>query len=215
VPHIRLSFIIGSKNYFELKEMVTVAHEIGATECLFTHNHVHDGTLDLALTHEQYADLMQNRVPAAHAASAELGIETNLPAFADTIPSYLTEEIKGPPVVPCYVGYYFTVVLGNGSVLPCCQCDKPIDTVSETRSFAEIWQSDGYREFRQAAKNLPEFSPKLDGCECEKCYLRPRNISIHNVLHPIHRIPGGDELFTISDLLHMNDKGSSLKVNRS
>jgi MoaA/NifB/PqqE/SkfB family radical SAM enzyme len=215
VPYVRLSFIIGAKNYFELEQMVEVARDVGATECLFTHNHVHSGTADLALDRPQYADLLERRIPAARKAAAEFGIDTNLSAFADTVPSYLTEDIKGPPVVPCYVGYYFTVVLGNGSVLPCCQCDRPIDTVSETRSFAEIWNSESYRDFRKAARDLPAPSAKLDGCECEKCYLRPRNISIHNVLHPTERIDGGDELFSVRDLLRMKVKGSSLKLSGS
>jgi MoaA/NifB/PqqE/SkfB family radical SAM enzyme len=215
VPYVRLSFIIGAKNYFELEPMVEVARDVGATECLFTHNHVHDGTTDLALDRGQYADLLESRIPAARRAAAEFGIDTNLNAFADTVPSYLTDEVKGPPIVPCYVGYYFTVVLGNGSVLPCCQCDRPIDTVSESRSFSEIWNSDSYREFRKAARDLPSPSAKLGGCECEKCYLRPRNISIHNVLHPTERIEGGDELFSVRDLLRMKIKGSSLKVSGS
>jgi len=35
--------------------------------------------------------------------------------------------------------------------------------------------------------------------------LRPRNITIHNLLHPLNKINGGDEdqLFTVADLLRM------------
>lgn len=215
-PYMRLSFIISSKNYFEIEDMVSVTSEVGAGEALFTHTIVHEGTSDLALSHEQYKELVTLTASAEGKASA-LGVETNLAAFAATTPSYLKDAIKGPPVVPCYVGYYFTVVLGNGAVLPCCQCDIPIDSVTENRGFAEIWSSDGYSEFRKAARRLPEPSDRLKSCECDKCYLRPRNISIHNLLHPWDRVEGGDgeELFTVGDLLRMNDNGSSIKVTRS
>lgn len=211
-PEVRLSFIISSKNFFELSEMVSVVAEVGAHEGLFTHTLVHDGTKDLALSQEQYEQLARS-IPAAVAKGAELGVNTNLAAFGATIPTYLRGPVNSPQVVPCYVGYYFTVVLGNGSVLPCCQCSSPIGVVSDKRSFADIWASEEYVAFRKAARALPAPSEKLRTCECDQCYLRPRNISIHNLLHPLNRIAGdGEELFSLKDLLSMNRKGSSVRM---
>ena len=77
-------------------------------------------------------------------------MQTNLTLFAAEAPAYLSDEIVGPAIVPCYVGWYFTVVLGNGSVLPCCQCTEPIDQVSKERSFADVWASQKYGDFRAA-----------------------------------------------------------------
>jgi MoaA/NifB/PqqE/SkfB family radical SAM enzyme len=212
-PHVRLSFIISSKNFFEIEQMVSVVAEVGAEEGLFTHTLVHDGTRDLALSAAQY-EALRAAIPAARARAAELGVQTNLGAFAATTPAYMPQVMKGPAVVPCYVGYYFTVVLGNGSVLPCCQCSNPIDTVSEQRRFGDIWASDAYAEFRKAARALPAASPKLMTCECDQCYLRPRNVSIYNLLHPWNRIEGGEdeELFSLTDLLRMSQKGSSVRI---
>jgi hypothetical protein len=41
--------------------------------------------------------------------------------------------------------------------------------------------------------------------------LRPRNITVHNLLHPFNRIAGGDEeqLFTVRDLLRMKKRDRS------
>lgn len=212
-PAMRLSFIISSKNFFELPEMVSVVGAVGASEGLFTHTLVHAGTKDLALSHEQYAELVRS-IPAATARAADLGVQTNLSVFGATMPTYLRGAISGPQVVPCYVGYYFTVVLGNGSVLPCCQCSNPIDVASEQRRFRDIWASDAYAAFRKAARALPAPSDKLKTCECDQCYLRPRNISIHNLLHPWNRIEGGEGevLFRLTDLLRMNRNGSSVRI---
>jgi len=209
-PHIRLSYVISSKNYFEIEEMVRVVAEIGADEAMFVHTVVHDGTRDLGLDQDQYRELLASIAPARKTAAA-LKVTTNLASFAAIVPTYMEENVRGPSVVPCYVGWYFTNVLANGSVMPCCQCAKPIDRVTSDRSFREIWASADYQEFRQAAKGLPMMSDKLSSCECDRCMLRPRNISLHNLLHPFQRIKGGDDeqLFTVKDLLRMK------KVDRS
>ena len=203
-PHLTLSFVVSSKNCFEVREMVEVAADVGADEASFVHTVVHDGTPDLALSRDQYSDLIAG-LPRAKERARELGVRTNLATLAATVPTYLSEKIDGPPVVPCYVGWYFTVVLGNGSVMPCCQCSEPIDRVTADRRFLDIWSSDGYTEFRSAARQLPKENDILKSCECDRCMLRPRNISIHNTLHPWNRIEGGeeDQLFTITDLLRM------------
>jgi len=51
---------------------------------------------------------------------------------------------------------------------------------------AVMWS---YAEFRRAARGLPTPSPALATCECDKCYFRPHNVTIHNALHPLSRIP--------------------------
>lgn len=203
-PHTRLSFVIGARNYRELREMVEVARRVGAHESYFVHTVVHEGNRELALDHEQYDELRQ-AIPGAERLAADLGVQTNLKTFAATVPTYLDDRVEGPAVVPCYVGWYFTNVLANGSVMPCCQCAKPLDRVTPERRFKDIWQAEGYRQFRTGAKNLPAKSDAVASCECDRCMLRPRNVSIHNLLHPLKRIDIGqdEQLFRVSDLLRL------------
>jgi MoaA/NifB/PqqE/SkfB family radical SAM enzyme len=204
-PYVKLSFVIGARNFGELEEMVGVVHEVGADEGMFVHTVVHEATPDLVLTRAQYEALLES-VPRARARAKNFGVRTNIATFAATVPTYLhTQDLKGPAVVPCYVGWYFTLVLGNGSVLPCCQCSEPIDRVTSERGFGEIWSSQAYREFRSAARALPAANERLESCECDRCMLRPRNITVHNMLHPFNKIEGGDEeqLFTLRDLVRM------------
>lgn len=191
-PYISLSFAISSKNYFEVDKMIEVAAEVKAQEVMFNHTTLREPTVDLGLSEPQYQEL-QGRLPALIERAAELGLESNLKTFHATIPSYLSSEIVGPPVVPCYVGWYFTVVLGNGSVMPCCQCASPLGQVTKDRRFAEVWASSEYEEFRAAARGLPEASERLKTCECDRCQLRPRNVAIHNLLHPLNQVETGEE----------------------
>ncbi len=200
-PYTRISFVITSRNCAELDKMVEVVHEMGADEAIFNHTVVHEGSQDLKMSEQQYRDMMES-IPAAKALAEKLGVNANLNTFAATPPSYMYEEIKGPQVVPCYVGWYFARVLGNGSVLPCCQCTKPLTEIENSDDFGKSWDSDHYNNFRDAARALPEQSEMLSGCECDHCVLRPRNISIHNLLHPFNKIKGGESemLYHVSDI---------------
>jgi radical SAM protein with 4Fe4S-binding SPASM domain len=202
LPYLSLSFVISSNNYFEIARMIEVAHEVGAQEAAFIHTVLHQGTPDLALTEAQYQEL-QASLPAARAKAAEFGVKNNLGTFAGTIPPYMPSEMVGPAVVPCYVGWYFTVILGNGSVMPCCQCTASIGQVTSERRFADIWSSQEYADFRLAAKSLPLKNDRLKSCECDNCQLRPRNLAIHNFLHPLNQIQAGPEVqrFTPRDFL--------------
>jgi len=193
LPLITLSFVVSSKNYFEIESMIEVAHEVGAAETQFVHTVIHDGTGDLALNEAQYRELMAS-LPAAREKAAALAVRNNLETFGATIPPYMPSELVGPPVVPCYVGWYFSVILGNGSVMPCCQCAAPVGQVTKERRFAEVWASPEYEEFRTAARSLPKKSARLMSCECDNCQLRPRNVAIHNMLHPLNKIQAGQEV---------------------
>jgi MoaA/NifB/PqqE/SkfB family radical SAM enzyme len=202
LPYLGLSFVITSKNYFEIASMIEVVHEVGAQEADFLHTVIHDGTQDLALSEAQYQKL-QASLSAARDKATALGVKNNLGTFGVTIPPYMPSEVVGPAVVPCYVGWYFTVILGNGSVLPCCQCTAPVGQVTKERRFAEVWASREYADVRTAARSLPEKDDRLKTCECDNCQLRPRNVAIHNFLHPWNRIQAGREVqkFTSSDFV--------------
>jgi MoaA/NifB/PqqE/SkfB family radical SAM enzyme len=202
-PFISLSFVITSKNYAEVEQMIEATHEVGAQEAQFAHVVLHDGTRDLALSEAQLRELQQEVLPAARARARVLGVVSTLHEFAVAVPPYMPQEIVGPVVVPCYAGWYFTVILANGSVMPCCQCAAPIGRVSQDRRLADIWASSAYGAFRSAARALPERSDRLASCECDNCALRPRNIALHNLLHPLRPIPAGDDVqrFTPGDFL--------------
>jgi MoaA/NifB/PqqE/SkfB family radical SAM enzyme len=197
VPYISLSFVITSRNYHEIVRMIEVTHEVGAQEAQFSHTVIHAGTPDLALTEAQYREL-QESLPEVRERARMLAVRSNLETFAATVPPYMPSKVAGPIVVPCYVGWYFTVILGNGSVMPCCQCAAPVGRLTRERRFKDIWASREYAEFRTAARSLPEGNERLATCECDNCQLRPRNLALHNFLHPASRLKSGGEVQTFT-----------------
>lgn len=203
-PYIRVGFVISAKNYFEIREMVEAAVEIGADEAVFSHTTVHRATQDLKLDEQAYSEFSQ-ALPAAMDYARQTGIRTNLATLAATLPPYMVKDglAATPAMVPCYAGLYSVMILGNGSVMGCCQCTRPLGQASTNQRFRDIWNSESYQTFRQAARNLPAPNPALAGCECDNCSLRARNISVHNLIHPFNKIDPGDDaqLFRMSDLL--------------
>jgi MoaA/NifB/PqqE/SkfB family radical SAM enzyme len=193
LPYLNPSFVINSKNYFEIASMIEVAHEVGAQGAEFVHAVLHDGTSDLAMNEAQYSAFHES-LPAARERAAALGLRNNLGTLAASTPPYMPSQMAGPTVVPCYVGWYYTTILGNGSVMPCCQCASPVGQLTKERRFSDIWASSDYAQFRTAAKSLPEKSERLMTCECDNCALRPRNLAIHNLLHPLNPIQVGGEV---------------------
>lgn len=203
-PQVTLSFAIGAINYAELPEMVDTIAEIGADAGHFQHwLPVTSNAVATALSDSQYAELRKTLVPAAERRAAGLGIRTNLRAFAAAPPSYrLDREETGEAVVPCYIGSYFTAILSNGNVIPCCQTQASVGSLS-TQSFTSIWRGESYAEFRRAGRNLPAPSPALATSQCDRCYFRPHNIAVHNMLHPLARIRRPEQRMRVKQLLRM------------
>jgi MoaA/NifB/PqqE/SkfB family radical SAM enzyme len=200
-PHVTLSFTITALNVDELTDMVEAVAAVGADAGHFQHVIDPGGPRPLALDDEQYARLLGAWIPAARERARALGIETNLSSFADTP----APDRCGPQaVVPCYVGSYFTVVLGNGAVMPCCQTKRPLGSL-EDGGFKRTWNADGYRAFRRAARALPRPSPELATCECDRCYFRPHNLSVHRVLHALRAARAESSgLIAVTQLVRMS-----------
>lgn len=180
-PHVTLSFTISAVNCGELVEMVQTVADVGADAAHFQHVIDPGGPTRLPLNDAEYATLRDDAIPAARSRARSLGVETNLGGFAATPPHGRGATQAS---VPCYVGSYFAVVLGNGAVMPCCQTRRPLGRLEEG-GFARVWKSRAYRAFRRAARALPRESPELATCECDRCYFRPHNLSVDRVLHPL------------------------------
>jgi MoaA/NifB/PqqE/SkfB family radical SAM enzyme len=197
-PHLTVSFTIGTPNWRELPAMVETARQLGVDAAHFQHVLLlSDDAQALVLDDEARAALPALAAEASRVAEAA-GIESNLGAFA------AWPEAHEAGVVPCYVGSFFTVVLGNGQVMPCCQTERPVGSLEHAR-FAEVWRGDRYRAFRRAARRLPRPDPALETCTCDRCYFRPHNVSVHNLLHPFDRIPTSEgALLSVDHLLRMS-----------
>ncbi|MFC1709627.1 radical SAM protein [Candidatus Omnitrophota bacterium] len=70
--------------------------------------------------------------------------------------------------IPCYMGWYYSRILTNGEVLPCCKASShPLGNIYEG-SFSDVWNGPKYNEFRSKAKNLAKSHPYFSKIECFK-----------------------------------------------
>jgi MoaA/NifB/PqqE/SkfB family radical SAM enzyme len=199
LPEVTLSFTISRRNAGELTEMVEAIAAVGADAGHFQHVIPRPPPAPpLALDGDDLARLESEWLPRALERARSLGVTTNLESFVASRSHDGTEE-----PVPCHVGSYFTVVLGNGAILPCCQTKTALGHVDE--GFRSVWRGDRYRAFRRAAQALPLPSPELATCECDRCYFRPHNLSVERVVHPLRSADRGDHpLIGVRQLLRMS-----------
>ena len=80
LPFLTLTFVINSKNYFEIANMIEVTHEVGAQDAQFVHAILHDGTSDLAMNETQYRAFHES-LPAARERATALGLKTTSERF--------------------------------------------------------------------------------------------------------------------------------------
>lgn len=85
---------------------------------------------------------------------------------------------------PCYTGWFFSRVLMDGTVTPCCQCVGRITLGSiEDGSFADIWNGQDYVEFRKATVSSPMVESAVwRTCPCNLCDSINQNRKIHRIL---------------------------------
>lgn len=70
--------------------------------------------------------------------------------------------------IPCYIGWYYTRILTDGSVIPCCKAVKlPLGNIYNN-TFDSIWHSKEYEKFRFNAKNLTKFDNYFSKINCAK-----------------------------------------------
>jgi radical SAM protein with 4Fe4S-binding SPASM domain len=188
--HVSLSFVVLATNFRELADMVELAGSLGANSAHFQHNVHTQHADDRPLSGEEYAELISQRIPAAIAAARRAGVETDLEALAESPPAYLAGSKGTPSMVPCYVGHFFTTVLGNGQVMACCQTQEALGNVNQD-GFRSVWNGEAYRRFRRDARSLPGSAGSLSAYECDRCFFRPHNVAVHNALHPLSRVPLG------------------------
>ncbi|MCP3875286.1 MAG: radical SAM protein [Desulfobacteraceae bacterium] len=200
-PIIMLSFVITSQNYHEVEPASQLAIEAGAERISFVPVSIYyNETTFLKLKPEETKRLLQ-KLAGIQTRLDRNGLDHNIEdlikAFTDN------QHVEKSPVLyeylPCYAGWYFALILANGTVMPCCQCLKNMGNL-KNQSFKEIWNSPVYQTFRSEAVNLPDRNTTLDGCLCRECSFDTYNLLFHNVLHPLTKIKFNGESINSLDL---------------
>ncbi len=181
-PFMHLSFVIQANNYFEMPDMVRLAQEVGAQRVAFNRISVYDGTKFLMLSEEQNREALDRHLVEAERLSQQLGVLTN----ADFFRARPGEEQRSQEIhskIPCYIGWYFSIILADGTVNPCCECLRALGTL-QTHRFKDIWFGEAYRQFRGEISDLPNSDKEVSGCRCYNCSFALHNLSMHKYVHP-------------------------------
>jgi radical SAM protein with 4Fe4S-binding SPASM domain len=177
-PWIRAVFVAMRRNVAELPDLVRLLADIGVDE-LRVQNLSHDfsdtdpagryaGIRDFAAaeglwTSPESVDLAERSFDAAERAAAAYGLTLRLPRL---------ESVPPEPGRPgCTWPWDSVYITSQGVVQPCCMVmgdDRVALGRLTEQSFADIWYSDAYREFRRrlAADDPPEV--------CQGCALYQR-----------------------------------------
>ena len=65
------------------------------------------------------------------------------------------------------------------------------------------WRGEAYAAFRRGGRHLPEPSAALATSQCDRCYFRPQNIAVHNIIHPLKRIRRPEQRLSLKQLVGM------------
>ncbi len=176
-PHIRLSMVVCNRNYRDIVKFVELCQETGVKNALIKKliSWSREIAEELGLTHSQVIEMEEYLVEAQKSAK-EYGIHLDIEK-GELIDSQKTQD------VPCYYGWLFSMIDGNGNVHPCCFQDRgqscTIGNIKED-NFSTLWFSKKYQDFRKMNKNIDERRKMGYLCNEPSCFFN--NQQIHNIL---------------------------------
>ncbi|MBL7196672.1 MAG: methyltransferase domain-containing protein [Candidatus Omnitrophica bacterium] len=186
-PYVRLVYVVCKLNYSEVDEIIDFAKMTGAQAVAFKRLDITPFTKELLLDEAQIEELKKKLDIAKQKARANI-IEANVEEFHRfqllglTSGDYTSEFYSQ---VPCYVGWTYSRVLCDGSVLPCCGCCDYILGDLNKQTFKDIWNSQKYKEFRKESINILKDKSIFKKCTCHSCVHFTSNLGIYQNLHPI------------------------------
>lgn len=188
-PRVTLVDVICRLNCSGADRMVDFAAETGADEVAFKRMSAMPFTRDLLMNENETREL-QGKLQAAARRAKAAGVAENIKTFIrDTLPGLSSGDYTSQfyTRIPCYIGWIYTRILCDGSVVPCCGCyDYRLGNVSE-RPLRDIWHSREYAAFRSESINIRSNPSIARRCACHSCVHAGMNMGIYRSLHFVQR----------------------------
>jgi MoaA/NifB/PqqE/SkfB family radical SAM enzyme len=175
-PHVTICNVLSNINYQQIEAMFDFALDCQVDGIYFTLLDALEGTDSLLLTQQQRdfllakAKLVLNRWQ-----KFEQKKKINLDNFNGFISrlshgqvslgEYDRAEINKQT---CYVGWFFSRILADGAVVPCCRGVKKIMGNINKQDFSQIWHQQNYNLFRAKARYLEKTDPYFSEIGCLK-----------------------------------------------
>lgn len=188
LPRVTFANVIMNSNYDDFEAMYRFGIECGADAIYFTLADVFSHQTDQFLLNDnERKQLLNKALRIKEKNQNERMIELE---FFDGFIKRLSvpeEEFKRGLYdkgevqrIPCYVGWFFSRILADGSVAPCCRGVKKIMGNINKQSFQDIWFSQQYNEFRGKAKYLSKQDLYFKDIGCLKeCDNLMHNLQFH------------------------------------
>lgn len=158
-------------NAHELVEMVELAAEHDAGQLNFKLASLKDGTEAVRITEAQRARLLAEDIPAARSAAAELSVKANLDVFEEQV---RTGGEATAPIerVGCLLGYSYSRVTVDGTVLYCCNTDVEVGRLDERTTFSDLWRGERWQALRARMREGRYFD------SCRQCGKLNQNVKL-------------------------------------
>ena len=184
-PKVNVVYLVNAENYKFLEDMIKFALKYNVDKITFKLMRVYDDlTVNYFLNPDQINAVIKelNRLNSKYSKS----IATNIKQFVQFLSSmqpekylYLNNFLRS---FPCYIGWFYAVILDNGDVIPCCGCRKYVMGNVYKDKLSNIWNSPKYKEFRYKALYSKEDS-EFDSCNCvHMCSHYQLNMSVNSYL---------------------------------
>jgi MoaA/NifB/PqqE/SkfB family radical SAM enzyme len=163
--------VVSRVNCHELVEMIRFAHDYSAAQVNFKLASLKDGTEACRITEDQRRLLAEELVPAAERLARELGVTHNLDVFADQLRAGggATASIAD---VGCFMGYVYSRILVDGTVLYCCNTDVRVGTLAGGARFSELWYGEAWSAIRARMRRGDYFE------SCNQCGKLNQNVKL-------------------------------------
>jgi MoaA/NifB/PqqE/SkfB family radical SAM enzyme len=184
-PSVNLQMPLNRLNFANIGERVDLALESGCNTVTFAFFRDWGGQFESHCLLPEDGVAVREEFQAAKRRLEAGGIKHN-------VDQYLARVELGAAAwrkVPCYAGWFQSYVKVDGTVMPCCPCSLVMGNLRE-RSFSEIWNGTGYREFRRRSADPRGLEALQQSCNCANCCLLQDSVRVHRVfrwLSPIAR----------------------------
>lgn len=175
LPLVILNQPLNSYNFRNIDKRIELAHETGCNGVVFdTYRDWHEFG-QAALSPKQVQRLCQDLIHARK----QLELNSLSHNIDDVLTKFNLEEDAWRKS-PCYVGWYFTRIRVDGTVVPCPPCAMSMGNLT-SRSLVEIWNGAEYRRFRRKT-SIPGGSEIYgDCCDCNWCHYVKDNYRVYRL----------------------------------
>jgi len=174
LPTVILTAPLNRHNYQSTVQRADLAHSLGCDGVAFDHYRDWDEFTSAALS-EQETQALCKDLEIAKVRLEELALDHNVEQIL--LQYHLREAAQ--PETPCYVGWYFSRMRLDGTIVPCPPCALSMGNLNEA-TFEAIWNGAAYRSFRKNASTRRGLASLGQQCDCKWCCHARDNRGVHD-----------------------------------